>query len=98
MQFAMCSKCQNRTFARGPDISVMASGATSSYSTRSSARNKKSRLIGKPMAWAVFRLTTSSNFTGCSIGKIGRFGAIQNLLRVTCDAFCLKDPAWPVRK
>ena len=39
------------------------------HSITSSARSRKSRLIVIPRARAVARLTTSSNFTGCSIGK-----------------------------
>src|SRR5262249_48657482 len=39
------------------------------HSITSSARSKKSRLMFKPRARAVLRLITSSNLTGCSIGK-----------------------------
>jgi len=43
------------------------------YSISSSARTRKSRLIISPMVRAVVRLTTSSNFTGCSMGKSAGF-------------------------
>src|SRR4029079_5036653 len=39
------------------------------YSITSSTRSRKSRLMVKPSACAVFRLTTSSSLLGCSIGS-----------------------------
>src|SRR5215470_12307819 len=46
----------------------------------SSARASSGGGIVRPRALAVFRLITSSNFVGCSIGYISRFGPLQNLV------------------
>ena len=35
-----------------------------------------------PRAWAVLRLTTKSNVVGCSIGQVGRLGALEDLVDV----------------
>src|SRR5262249_47165144 len=58
LKSAMCRHVQN---ADGHWAAV--------YSSRVSARNKNASGIVRRIAFAVFRLTASSNFVGCSIGK-----------------------------
>src|SRR6478752_5803209 len=55
----------------GPDFHRQdrTSFAWRTYSITSSARSKKDSGIVKPSAFAVLRLTTRSNLTGCSTGK-----------------------------
>jgi hypothetical protein len=40
----------------------------------------------KPICFAVLRLITSSNFLGCSTGKIGRLGSLQDSVHVIGNA------------
>ena len=42
------------------------------------ARASTSGGIVRPICFAVLRLITNSNFVGCSTGKIGRLGSLQN--------------------
>ena len=55
------------------------------YSITSSARaTQRSRDPSSPIAFAVFRLTTSSNLVGLLDGQVRRFGASQDLVDVVC--------------
>ena len=38
--------------------------------------------IVRPICFAAFRLMMNSNFVGCSTGKIGGLGALQNLVHI----------------
>jgi hypothetical protein len=49
------------------------------YSITSSAISKKSRVIVRPSALAVFRLMTSSNFVGCWTGNSAGFAPLRIL-------------------
>ena len=53
--------------------------APHAYWITSSAWNKMLGGIVRPMAWAVFRLRTSSNFIGCSIGRSPGFAPLRIL-------------------
>ena len=59
-------------FAEGPTVdSCIANGC--SHSRSASARAKNASGILRPISFALFRLTASSNFVGCSMGKsLGR--------------------------
>jgi hypothetical protein len=42
--------------------------------------------IVRPICLAAFRLMTSSNFVGCSTGRLAGLRALQNLIHVLCGA------------
>src|SRR5262249_39446520 len=56
------------------------------HSITSSARNRNDSGIVKPIAFAVLRLTTSSNFVGCSTGRSAGF----ETSRILCTRAALR--------
>src|SRR5215831_6576479 len=65
----------------GPDFHRLdrTSFAWRTHSITSSARNRRVGGIVMPSALAVFRLTASSNFDGCSIGRSAGFAPRRTL-------------------
>jgi len=55
------------------------SGTAADYSITSSARCRNEGGIVRPSALAVLRLTTSSNFVGCSTGKLAGLAPLRIL-------------------
>ena len=58
-------------------------GSPVHYWITSSARASTAGGIVRPSAFAVLRLITSSNLVGCSTGRVGRLGALQDLVQRT---------------
>ena len=63
-------------------------GAKSAYSIASSASSRKSRVMVRPRAFAVFRLMTSSNLVGCCTGSSAGLAPLRILSTYT--AVCRK--------
>ena len=64
----------------------LCTAAKKSYSITSSARASKVGAISRPIALAVFRLTTRSNLVGCSTGKSA--GPAPRNTFAVCRAHC----------
>ena len=62
------------------------SGHSAIHSITSSAAKRIPLGMVIPSALAVLRLTTNSNFVGCSIGQFGRFRTFQNSCHVVRDS------------
>src|SRR6516165_4140687 len=53
----------------------------------SSARNRIDLGTSMPSAFAVFRLTTSSNVVGCSTGRSAGFSALEDFVNIDGSTF-----------
>jgi hypothetical protein len=72
------------------------SGSDRGYSITLSARANRASGTVTPIALAVLRLITSSNFVGCSTGQIGRHRAAQKARRESGSKVCQVIGGWTV--
>ena len=80
------SRTHNRQLSNSSPIRIAFRLTPIAYLITLSARYSIDCGIVRPICFAVLRFITSSNFVGCSTGKIGRLGTLQDSVHVICDA------------